>query len=61
MNERPSAVAKAEAAPTVGEVFAKTNALIAAGKLTGFDAGRITASVNGNRGIPAEYAALFAA
>lgn len=61
LHERPSAVSKSEAAPTIGEIFAKANDLIRAGKLTGMDAARLNASVNSGRGVPADLAAVFAA
>jgi hypothetical protein len=61
VHEKPSNAAVAMPEQTVGDLFAKANALIGAGKLTAIDAGRINAWVNAGRGVPPEYAAMFAA
>lgn len=61
VHEKPSPAAVTEAAPTVGELFAKANTLIATGKLNAHDASRVNAWVNSGRGIPPDLAALFAA
>lgn len=61
VHEKPSNAAVATPEQTVGDLFAKANTLIAAGKLTAVDAGRINAWVNAGRGVPPEYAAMFAA
>lgn len=61
VHERPSAVPVAAPVASVGEVFAKAQALNAAGKLTSIDVARVVARVNSGVGVPAEFAHLFAA
>lgn len=61
VHEKPSPAAVKQDEPTVGDLFAKANALVGAGKLNAVDVSRIVAAVNHGRGIPTEYAAHFAA
>lgn len=60
LHEKPSPVEPKREGLSVGEVFAKAESLIGAGKLNALQAGKLTASLNSGRGIPTDLAPLFA-
>jgi hypothetical protein len=61
VHERPSVAAVQKAAPTMGEVFAKAQALNVAGTINAIDVSRVNSWVNSGRGIPPDLAHHFAA
>jgi hypothetical protein len=59
--DRPGALPGAPTPVTIADVFAKAMDLNKAGKLNSVEVAKVTASVNSGRGVPAEFAPLFAA